>query len=248
MSNAVWKCGLFQTQSNQTAIDASYSKIESGQLQMKANVGCGWDFLNAVAMLDMALPSQYAIEFRVNKPLWCGHFILSVTPTNDFPQPLASTNFFTWFISGDWFAPIFVEGATMATINPISSPFSLGSWYNFRLERSNTGLRVYANGTLQYSYTGALFEGGYLRLEAGSSGSTIQVDGLKIYDLGTPLTIEVAAVRLRWPTQSNTIYQVQWSSDMQSWSNLTTIVGTGSDTNLVDWTDGPRKFYRLTLP
>jgi len=203
---------------------------------------------NSRAMLDMPLPSQYAVEFRVKKPTWCGHFNLWVSPTNDFQEPSASTNRFTWFISGDWFAPIYVEGETSVAINPISSAFSLGTWYNFRLEKSNTGLRVYANGTLQYSYTGALFGGGYLRLQANSSGSTIQVDDLKFYEIGTPLTIETAGVRLRWPTQSNTIYQVQWSSDMQSWSNLTTIVGTGNDTNLVDWTDGPRKFYRLTLP
>lgn len=62
------------------------------------------------------------------------------------------------------------------------------------------------------------------------------------------LTIETAAVRLRWFAEPNVTYQVQWSPDFQSWSNLALIFGMGLETNYVDWTDGPRKFYRVTTP
>jgi len=65
---------------------------------------------------------------------------------------------------------------------------------------------------------------------------------------GIPLlSIETAAVRLRWFAVSNVSYQVQYSINLQIWNNLTNVVGSGAETNIVDWTDGSRKLYRLVI-
>jgi hypothetical protein len=59
------------------------------------------------------------------------------------------------------------------------------------------------------------------------------------------LSIETAAVRLRWHTKPDVSYNVQWSTDFQVWSNLASVLGTGGETNLVEWTDQQKRFYRV---
>jgi hypothetical protein len=81
--------------------------------------------------------------------------------------------------------------------------------------------------------------------EVSPGGGGIAVDELEIYSGAPVLEIETAAVRVRWFGESNVTYQVQSSLNANTWSNLTTIVGCGAFTNIVDWTDGPRRFYRL---
>jgi hypothetical protein len=78
-----------------------------------------------------------------------------------------------------------------------------------------------------------------------SAGSVTQLDYIYAVDVPPFLSIETAAVRLRWFAESNSTYQIQWSADSQSWSNATLLVGGGTETNYVEWTDGPRKLYRV---
>jgi len=96
----------------------------------------------------------------------------------------------------------------------------------------------------------------WIQARLQSSGSTIYAQFLRHDDRDTNnvfnlaatfnpvLSIEVAAVRLGWFAASNITYQVQWSTNLNDWSNLVSVIGTGGNTNVVDWTDGPRKFYR----
>lgn len=72
-----------------------------------------------------------------------------------------------------------------------------------------------------------------------------ELDFLEIKDPNPALNIETASIRLRWLTESNVSYQVQYSTNFQTWSNLTNILGTGSETNLIEWTDSQQKYYRL---
>jgi hypothetical protein len=66
-----------------------------------------------------------------------------------------------------------------------------------------------------------------------------------VYGLpSSALQIETAAVRLRWVAETNIVYQVQWSHDMIQWSNVMSVIGTGELTNILEWTEGPRKYYR----
>ena len=55
--NPVWQFALTDTQNNATAISASYGKIENGSLQLKANVGAGWNYLYSWATLNLVPPS-----------------------------------------------------------------------------------------------------------------------------------------------------------------------------------------------
>ncbi len=57
-TNALWTFAFDETQNNSTAIAASYAKIQDGTLQLKANVGCGWDYLWSIATLNLCLPSE----------------------------------------------------------------------------------------------------------------------------------------------------------------------------------------------
>ncbi len=104
------------------------------------------------------------------------------------------------------------------------------------------------DGNLQWSYSGPVLPGGFLSFQATAAGSTAEIDDLRIYEYGPALSIETAAVRLRWFADSNVTYQVQCSNDMHAWSDLTSVLGTGAETNLLEWTDGHKKYYRLTIP
>jgi hypothetical protein len=75
-------------------------------------------------------------------------------------------------------------------------------------------------------------------------------DVRELYTLERPLvlSIETAAVRIGWFAKSNVNYQLQYSTNFQDWFNLSALTGLGTDTNIVDWTDGPQRFYRLLLP
>lgn len=62
------------------------------------------------------------------------------------------------------------------------------------------------------------------------------------------LTVRTA-VEIAWPSQSNSIYQVQWASelDTNTWQNLGVLLkGDGSTTTILDSTEGvARRFYRV---
>lgn len=55
-------------------------------------------------------------------------------------------------------------------------------------------------------------------------------------------------VVLSWPSETGTTYQVQWSSDLTSWSSLgSPLPGTGQTITLQDPVAGSRRCYRLQL-
>jgi hypothetical protein len=249
VSNAVWQFGLNNTDSDPTAIAASYGMIQGGYLQLKANVDCGWDYLNSIALLNMRLPAEFAVEYDANKLQWCGAFTAAITKTNDFPTD-AGPSYHIW-VAGNSFG--YVQYYPTSTLsdstniaNPVTTSMNDGQWYHWRIEKRRSSLIVYVNGALQYSYSGTLFSGGFLELRTYQAGSTAQVDNLKIYDLGTALSISPAAFNLNWLAQSNVSYQLQWSTNLQTWNVLTNIIGAGFNTNIVDWVSGPKRFYRVT--
>src|ERR1051325_1865287 len=151
------------------------------------------------------------------------------------------------------------------TTNWSSAVVTPNVWHHYATTWGSQGFHFYFVGTLIYSNAnsyaqnpatafwaiGGLTGGG----PASGPGFTGVVDELRISNIqrtfrpANVLSIETAAVRLRWFAQSNVTYQVQWSTNLLTWSNLTLITGFGNDTNVVDWTDGPRKFYRvMTTP
>jgi hypothetical protein len=100
-------------------------------------------------------------------------------------------------------------------------------------------------GGWQLYYTGAIDD---VRVYNRALTSQ-EIRELYVLERGNILSIETAAMRLRWPTISNVTYQLQWSIDFQNWSNLFSVLGTGGETNFVDWVVDPRRFYRLiTIP
>ena len=248
-SNSVWKFTLIQTGGNQTAMDSSYGKIEDGLLKLKANVGCGWDYLGSFATLNMPLPPEYVITFRARKLQWCGALHIEVMETNTVVEAPWVPPFYGFSVAGTWFSHLgfkLSEESPQTDIPPTSGSFNYGDWYSFRIEKRQDSLRVFVNGSLQYAHSGAIFSGGYLHLFTASAGATAEIDDLDIANISPfRVSMETAAVRLRWFADRDVTYRVQWSSDFQHWSNLTSIVGTGNETNLLEWTDGNRRFYRV---
>src|SRR6185295_16413798 len=59
------------------------------------------------------------------------------------------------------------------------------------------------------------------------------------------LAIDVAAVRLRFFAESEKLYKLQWSTQFTNWTDLTAVVGNGAVTNILDWSDGQKRFYRV---
>jgi hypothetical protein len=251
-SNSLWRFNLVETRGNQTAIDASYGKIEGGVLALKANVGCGWDYLGSIASLQLPLPTNYVIEYRARKMQWCGSFR---TDISEIPGTVGDSHFnppaMEFGMAGSWFGQLCAwrTWEDQTCIPPTTTSQVNGQWYNWRIVKIANSCKVYLDGNLQWAYSGPLLSGGFLHFGTGQAGSTAEVDDLKIYGVGVgpALQIEVAAVRVSWLAESNVTYQVQWSSQLHGWTNLVVVVGTGAQTNIVDWVSGERRFYRLVL-
>ncbi len=249
-SNSLWRFDIVETLGNQAAIDASYGKIEDGILALKANVGCGSDYLGSIASLQLPLPTNYVIEYRARKMQFCGSFRTDISGT---PRTVGDSHYnppaLELSMAGNWFGNLcssktWEDGTCVL---PAITAQVNGQWYNWRIVKIGSTCKVYLNDNLQHSYSGFILSGGFLHFGTGQAGSTAEVDDLKIYGvgLGPALQIEVAAVRVSWFAESNVTYQVQWSSQLQGWTNLVVVVGTGAQTNIVDWVSGERRFYRL---
>lgn len=167
-----------------------------------------------------------------------------------------------WFNEvGSWVAPLY---GSLDNLND-------GAWHFYAVVLTNRTLSTFVDGILIHPVesTGGnlgetlrpspdpLFIGGD-EFSTGSFGGWL--DDIRIYDralslqeistlhrLPRPmLQIETAAVRLKWYAVSNATYEIQCSGDFQSWTNMVPpVVGSGAFTNLIDWTDGGRKFYRI---
>lgn len=151
----------------------------------------------------------------------------------------------------------------------IASPsVGVGVWSHIvcTFDNATNERRIYLDGNLVATNIAAIgFSGAAdcFKINPGFPDKPAMLDQLRFYNRvlnqneinrlyltegRSKLSIETAAVRLSWFAQSNISYQVQWTTDQQSWSNLTTVVGNDTDTNVVDWVDGTKKFYRLATP
>jgi hypothetical protein len=193
-----------------------------------------------------------------------GYFVVGSTQPNNWPTfltGLVDTNHarsqyndvnVTWQVSDTVLTSIIIITNT---------------WHHYATTWGSKGFHFYVDGTLVYSNAVTLGQNTattYWSVSAnralGNNGYGFNgvIDELRISNIQRvfvpmpSLSIEVAAeevaaVRLRWLAASDVNYQVQWSTDMQAWSNLTSIVGSDTETNLVDWMDGPKTFYRLIV-
>ena len=220
VSNSAWNFTLAETQNNPSAIAASYGNISGGTLNLKANVDCGWDYLWSCASLGVKLPSEFAVEFSLNKLQWCGYFTVMFFKTNtisDTTFPSYEANVF-----GNWFGDVnWVRNPTNNTViaHPVTSAMNDGQWYNWRIEKQNKSLIIYVNNSLQYSYYGPLFSGGYLVFTSRYAGSTAQIDNLRIYELASTLNIRKAVYVDSGSLTVGSNYQFQVSSDLLNWTN-----------------------------
>src|SRR5688572_27253168 len=65
------------------------------------------------------------------------------------------------------------------------------------------------------------------------------------------ISIDVSHICVRWASQSNRIYQVQYRSVLTSnlWTNLGFAVqGNGKTVLMTDAVEGPLRFYRVIVP
>jgi hypothetical protein len=257
VSNSVWQSQILGTQDNSTAIAASYVTIGGGLLQLKANVGCGWNYVDSIASLQVPLPNDYVIQYQFSKTEWCGPFAIEIAATNKLTEDAYISDESSLFlapqysfnVAGSWFANLGVTYSTnSSSIAPVNGAFSYdGTWYSVKIVKHGGSVVVFVNGNQQYNYAGPLLSGGFLHFIAMGAGSTVAVKNLQIYDTGTLLSISPAAFNLNWLANSNANYQVQWSTNLQTWNALTNIIGAGHYTNVVDWVSGPKRFYRLTV-
>lgn len=216
-SNSAWRLKLMQTLDNQTAADASYAKIEGGQLRLKGNVGCGWDYLQAVATLDLKLPEEFILEYRANKLQWCGSFYTFIMGTNDYgfsdgyrPPPL-----YLIAVAGNWFGALNAAISSPVETNaalPVVSAFNYGQWYHYRIVKRHNSVRIFVNDWLQWSYDGPFFDSGFLHFVACTAGATVDIDDVKLFALQPSLAWEPVqtgvAGALRGGTYGNGTYMV----------------------------------------
>jgi hypothetical protein len=106
-----------------------------------------------------------------------------------------------------------------------------------------------------FSGTGGSIAFGFLRSNSSAGGGTgYTIDGgIDNWEVAvrTPLlaAIRVAAVEVCWNARTNTIYEVQFRSELttNAWITLTNVIGAGATNCIVDWvpSDDPRRFYRV---
>jgi len=253
ISNSVWHFALTGTEGNSTAVAASYGTIQGGTLNLKANVGCGYDYLSSWAVLSTALPAEYQIEFSANKLQYCGGFhawvaITNVAPTNSAapvqpPQPV-----YDFYVAGSVFGQLRIRASsTNYDVQPVNSSFSYGTGYNYRIVKGHSSLDVYVNDALQWSYNGPVLDGGTFHFEASGAGATAQIDNFKLYDLTTTLSI-YTAIEFGFFAQTNRVYQIEASPDLMTWTNFDAqIQGYGSNWFKTYSIRGQRQsFFRVT--
>ncbi len=176
-SNSVWHFNLNGTHDNSTAIAASCGIIANGMLQLKANVGCGWDYLGSRAVLGMPLPAEYEIAFSANKSQWCGGFhvfvaVTNLTPTDPYADGSPNLPCYDIYVAGSSFGALRIRTVeTNYDAQPENSTFSPGTWYNYRIVKKHSCLMIYINNSLQWSYNGNVLDGGVFYFEAEGAGS-----------------------------------------------------------------------------
>lgn len=211
--------------------------------------------------------SQGTVEFWATVdtlPVSGSGLVIGSTHLNNWPT------FATYLSATNHPKSTYQDGANwqgMTTV-PASIGVITNTWHHYATTWGAKGFHFYVDGTLVFSnaVTSSLNSATrYWSVSAntalGNNGVGFKgaIDELRISNIQRvfvprpSLSVgfaapEDAGVRLQWLTESNVNYQVQGSTDMQSWSNMTSIIGTGCATNILDTMEIPRKFYRLSIP
>ena len=146
--------------------------------------------------------------------------------------------------------------------------WSVNRWYSLQLTRTGNTLRIYRDGVLVTESQTAQGNNSLSQLDFGYRASNNnhqfygRLDDIRIYNRALsdaeiaklyafestpslPLEIEVASVRLKWPSEAGAAYEILYSTAFQDWTLLKTVAGTGDTLEYVDPTQGERRFYRL---
>lgn len=138
----------------------------------------------------------------------------------------------------------------LLTNAPTPATISQSSVYNTNLPASLTGAsKIWIQARLNSSGWNIMSQ--FSRQDLQANDGTGYLFGGNIFELDAnfapKLSIGVAALSVSWLASSNTTYQVQWSTNLTTWSNLTNVVGAGAITNIVDWNYGSQRFYRVMV-
>jgi len=155
--------------------------------------------------------------YRANFSDGCIQVFFKTNTISDTTFPSYEANVF-----GNWFGDVnWLRNPTnnTAIAHPVTSAMNDGQWYNWRIEKQNKSLIIYVNNSLQYSYYGPLFSGGYLVFTSRYAGSTAQIDNLRIYELASTLNIRKAVYVDLGSLTVGSNYQFQVSSDLLNWTN-----------------------------
>lgn len=156
--------------------------------------------------------------------------VIAMVPTNDFTHIVGTYDAVTGRCC------VYANGELVGALTNANSQFTTGTGFDMFIGHRPLS---WANSDM---FSGSLHDVRiYSRtLDPQEVKHVYASDGLRF-------SIETAAIRLRWVAVSNITYQIQYSSDFNIWSNISSIIGSGTETNFVDWTDGNRKFYRVSV-
>lgn len=140
------------------------------------------------------------------------------------------------------------------------------TWHHYATTWGDQGFHFYVDGKLVYSNASTQAQGAktaWWSVGAGPAGieslfSLIDgsIDELRISNIQRifmprpALAVEALdpnAFRLRWFAEPATQYEVQCSSDLETWSSAGLVLGCGSETNVINATHGTHRFYRLRI-
>src|ERR1017187_3885023 len=182
-TNALWSFALNCTQSNATAIAASYAKIENGMLQLKANVDCGWDYVEALAILNLSLPDEYEITYNTLKTQWCGWAGTGIRSTFSTAMCCPSGSVLSFSGGGDVWTGLGYNdsqpdgcGANLGWVtlaSPINSSFNWGTFHAIRIIKHHDEIDIFVDGVLNWTYTGVTQDGGFLAFDTSQAGATV---------------------------------------------------------------------------
>ena len=154
------------------------------------------------------------------------------------------------FGSGSLWASTNGDNWVMLLDAPTPSIIGLGYDFSTNLPSALTGAsEIWIQARLNSSGWNIMAQ--FCRQDVAANNGTGYNSGKNIFELDAnfapKLSIEVAALSVSWLALSNTTYQVQWSTNLTTWSNLNNVVGAGTITNIIDWNYSGQRFYRVIV-